>query len=247
MPDTGAGGRRHPFLLPMAVSGALAVLAGLGTWQLDRLQWKRGLIAERRAAMSAPSADLRDAADARGLPEFRHVRVRGTFRHESELLVGPRTRTGAGGWHAVTPLRLETGGWVLVDRGFVPEDRKRPATRPDGQVRGAVAIDGLLRRPAPAGAFVPANDPVRGAWFRIDPPAMGQALGLGGTAPFWVAAGPAPNPGGLPIGGGDAAMPRNEHLQYAITWYALAAVLLAIAMILRRQQRRGRAGPARRR
>lgn len=247
MPEPGSGGRRSPFLLPMAVSGALAVLVALGAWQLDRLHWKRGLIAERRAAMAAPAVELRGAPDADGLPEFRHVRIRGTFRHESEFLVGPRTREGAGGWRVVTPLRLESGGWAMVDRGFVPEDRKRAATRAAGQVAGPVVIDGLMRRTASMGAFVPENDPVRGVWFRIDPPAMARAAGLDGAAPFWIAAGPAPNSGGFPVGGGDAVLPRNDHLQYAITWYALAAVLLAIALIVRRQQRRGPTGAARRR
>jgi surfeit locus 1 family protein len=241
MADSASGGasRRSGVGLALSVAAAFALLIGLGTWQLQRLQWKLGLIAERQAAVDAPPVTLETPAAAAGLPEFRHVRVRGTFRQQDETLVGPIGHDGVAGWRVVTPLALSGGGYVLVDRGFVPDELKRPSSRAAGQVSGPVVIDGLLRRVAPKGYFEPDNEPARRQWFRIDPPAMGKALGLEGVAPFWVAAGKAANPGGWPRGGADVIMPRNEHLQYAITWYLLAAALVVMYALFLRKQRRG--------
>lgn len=175
-----------------------------------------------------------------GLPEYRHVRVRGTFLHKDEIPVGPVGHDGVAGWRVVTPLKLAGGGYVLVDRGFVPDELKRPESRPLGQVTGPVTVSGLLRRPGPKGYFAPDNDPAGHDWFRIDPLAMGRALGLESVAPFWVAADKTPNPGGWPRGGADVIMPRNEHLQYAITWYLLAAALVVMyGLFLRKQRREG--------
>jgi surfeit locus 1 family protein len=225
--------------LAISAVAAFVLLCGLGTWQVQRLQWKLGLIAARQAAVDAPPLALDRPADAAGLPEYRHVRVRGTFVHKDELPVGPVGHDGVAGWRIVTPLALTGGGFVLVDRGFVPSELKSPTTRRAGQLMGPVVVEGLLRRPSPKGFFAPENDPAGRNWFRIDPPAMAKALGLGHVAPFWVAAGRSPaNPGGWPRGGADVIMPRNEHLQYAITWYSLAIALVVIYVLLLRKQRK---------
>lgn len=230
--------RKSGIGLAISVAAAFVLLMGLGTWQVQRLHWKLGLIAARQAAVDAPPVTLEKPADAAGLPVYRHVRVRGTFVHKDELEVGPVGHDGVAGWRVVTPLALAGGGYVLVDRGFVPDNLKNPSSRPAGQVAGPVVVEGLLRRPSPKGFFAPDNDPAGHNWFRIDPAAMAKALGLDHVAPFWVAAGKAPNPGGWPRGGADVIMPRNAHLQYAITWYSLAAALLVMYGLLLRKQRR---------
>lgn len=234
----GGASRASRIALALSVAAAFALLVGLGTWQVQRLHWKLGLLAARQAAVAAPPVTLEKAADANGLPEFRHVHVRGAFRYQDETLVGPVGHNGVAGWRVVTPLALSAGGYVLVDRGFVPDELKRPSSRAAGQVSGPVVVDGLLRRVGPKGYFEPDNEPARHNWFRIDPPAMAKALGLDRVAPFWVAAGKAANPGGWPRGGADVVMPRNEHLQYAITWYALAVALVVIYVLYLRKQRR---------
>lgn len=233
-----AAPRKPGIGLAISVVAAFILLCGLGTWQVQRLHWKLGLIAARQAAVDAPPLTLDKPSDAAGLPEYRHVRVRGTFVHKDEIPVGPVGHDGVAGWRVVTPLALAGDGYVLVDRGFVPDDLKSPAKRPAGQVAGPVVVDGLLRRPSPKGFFAPDNDPAGHNWFRIDPAAMAKALGLKQVAPFWVAAGKVPaNPGGWPRGGADVIMPRNEHLQYAITWYSLAVALVVIYVLFLRKQR----------
>lgn len=235
--NDGARARSHRGLAALAVA-AFAVLVGLGTWQLDRLAWKEALIAERTAMLArSPVVLTGDPAEAEAAA-FRRVAVTGTFLHAAERLVGPRVRNGQAGWHVVTPLELENGRVVLVDRGWVPEARKYPYSRRAGMVGGRVTVQGIVRRPAEPGRFAPDNDPLREQWFRVDPAAMADHLNLSGVAPYWVEAGDAPNTGGFPIGGGGIEMPPNNHLQYAVTWYGLAAVLAVMSVVYWRRTRR---------
>jgi surfeit locus 1 family protein len=223
--------------------GAFLVLLGLGTWQVERLFWKQTIIAERQAAVTAPPVELpRSLAAARGL-EFHRVRVTGTFRNDRELFLGATDDDGHPGYPVVTPLLLDVGAAVLVDRGFIPEARKDPATRVAGEPAGAVAVTGLLRLP-PAGKpywFLPDNSAERNYWFYIDVPAMAAAARLERLLPVTIDADKTPNPGGLPQGGQTRLELPNNHLQYAITWYALAVALAVIYIIfIRRRLAEGR-------
>ena len=211
--------------------GGICILAGLGTWQLDRLAWKEALIAERKAQMAASPRPVTSVPAGREIPPYAPVRVTGRFLHEGETLVGPRTRRGTAGWHVITPLRLEGGDIVLINRGWVSENRKRPAQRTAGQVTGTVTLEGFIKKPSKRGYFVPDNDPSSNQWFEIDPPALARHHNLPGLAPYWISAGPAANPGGYPKGGQGVQMPPNNHLQYAGTWYGLALVLAVCAFV----------------
>jgi len=179
---------------------AFLVLLGLGAWQVERLYWKEGLIAERAVALAAPVAALpRSLDEARGM-EFRHVTARGEFLHEREFLLGASNEGGTTGYHVITPLRLGDGALLLVDRGWIPGNLKSPETRAAGQLKGIVTIEGLLRLPA-AGRpnwFVPDNRCDINYWFWIDISGMARCGGLEGVLPFTVDAGPAANPGGYP-------------------------------------------------
>ena len=230
-------GARSPRGLIVLATGAFAVLIALGTWQLDGLAWKEALIAERSAMLARAPVALTGAPSDAAAAEFRRVTLTGRFLHAAERLVGPRARRGVPGWHVVTPLRLDSGRAVLVDRGWVPENRKDPASRAAGQVAGLVTVEGVVRRPVPPGRFTPENAPSQEQWFRIDPGAMARRAGLAEVAPYWVVAGDAPNPGGFPIGGGGIAMPPNNHLQYAVTWYGLALVLAAMTLVYWRSRK----------
>jgi surfeit locus 1 family protein len=222
--------RFRPRLWPsVATLAALAVLLGLGSWQVQRLHWKEGLIAERAAQLAAPPAPLPvTAADWRAW-DFRKVSVRGTFRHDLEQRFGAFTVHDQFGQHILTPLVRADGPAILVDRGFVPADRAAVETRRQGEVAGPVQITGIARyrgadRP---GLFTPANQPHDRIWYWYDMQALARTVGLQ-LLPVVVEADATPNPGGLPIGGQTMIDLPNNHLQYAITWYGLAAALVAV-------------------
>ncbi len=238
--------RSRSLLWPtLAVGIALLVLLGLGTWQVERLEWKRALIAARHAAVTAPPTELpRDAAAARSL-DYRRVRVGGHFLNDRELYLAATSADGHAGFLVFTPLEMPDGAALLVDRGFVPENRRAPEARAAGEPAGEVTVAGLLRVPPatkPAW-FVPDNNPVRNYWFYVDIPAMAAAAHLERVLPFYVDADATPNPGGLPIGGQTRLELPNNHLQYAITWYALAAGLVAVYAVFLRRHRPKREVP----
>jgi surfeit locus 1 family protein len=230
-----AAARFHPTLWPTLITvPTLILLVGLGVWQLERLEWKEALIAERQSRSSQPAialpADLDDAARLQYLP----VRVRGRFRHDRELYLAARTFEGQVGLHVVTPLVLADGRMLLVDRGWIPDGRRDPATRPEGQVAGEIELTGLVRLPGWAGMswLKPDNQPAENLWFWIDPAAMAAAAGLDGVIPeIYLDAGPAENPGGWPKGGQTRIDLPNDHLQYAITWFTLALSLAVIYVV----------------
>jgi surfeit locus 1 family protein len=231
----------HPTLWPTVFTiPALMVLIGLGVWQLERLQWKEALIAERTERTTADPVAL-PAAGAALSPEqlaeldYRHATATGEFLHDHELYLVARTNAGAVGFQVVTPMRL-SGGVVLVNRGWVPDGLKDPAKRAEGQIAGLVTIDGAMRAPAVQHWLQPDNDPVKNIWFWADLPAMAAAAGVhDDLVPVFLEAGPAENPGGYPLGGQTRVTLPNDHLQYAITWFCLAIALAVIYVIYHRR------------
>jgi surfeit locus 1 family protein len=238
-----AARRFRPGLWPtLAALAGLLVLLGLGTWQIERLDWKERLIAERQARLAAPAEPLpADAEDWRAF-DFRRVQVSGAFRHDLEQLFGAFAIDGQLGHHVLTPLIRPDGAAVLVDRGWVPADTAHPAARRAGQIEGKVPISGIVRyresdRP---GWFGPDNQLRAGLWFWYDLPALERALGLE-LLPVVIEADASASPGELPIGGQTRTGLPNNHLQYAITWYGLAAALAAVyvAFGMQRHKERG--------
>jgi surfeit locus 1 family protein len=126
----------------------------------------------------------------------------------------------------------------MVDRGFVPEGRQDPAARVAGQSSGPVEIVGAMRWPEAPGWFTPRADPAHNLWFARDPLAIAAAKGLAAVAPFYIEQEAPVPPGGLPLPGPMQVHLRNEHLQYALTWYGLAAVLVAVFAAWVRSSRR---------
>jgi len=218
---------------------AVLLMLGLGVWQLERLQWKEALIAERSqrttAAPIAIPASNTDVADL----EYRHLAGHGEFLHDKEIFLGARSMNGNPGYHLITPFKLDDGRVVLVDRGWIPLDRKTAGKRAEGNVSGPVNLDGVLRFNGRQTWFVPDNRPDLNFFFWVDLPAMAKLAGLPGTETrFYVEAGAAANPGGFPIGGQTQINLPNDHLQYAITWFSLAIALSVIYVLYHRQKDR---------
>ena len=216
---------------------AFVVLIGLGTWQVERKTWKEALMASLTERLAAPPESLPAPATWPKLDpaddEYRRVKFTAQFDHAAEALIygaasAFRPDVSGPGYWVFTPARLGDGCIVMVNRGFVPEDRKDPKSRAAGQILGPVAITGALRWPDTRHWFTPADDTAHNLWFNRDPQAIAAAKGLGAVAPFFVEMeAPAP-PGGLPSPGKIVVNLPNNHLQYAITWYGLAAALVGV-------------------
>lgn len=225
-------------LVLMAVAALLlavfACLIALGTWQVQRLHWKENLlsaIAERRTAPPVTLRDIEDSQASGADIDYRTVTVSGTFDHSKERHFFA-TWQGQTGFYVFTPLMQADGRAVFVNRGFVPYERKERATREMGEVSGPVTIHGLARvkLSAKPSSLVPDNDEVKNILYWKDLDTMARTVGLapGQVLPFFVDADATPNPGGVPVGGVTQFDFPNSHLQYALTWYGLAATLAVI-------------------
>ena len=228
----------RPALWPTLIAlPAVVVAFGLGVWQVQRLAWKEGLIAERTAQMALPVLEALPAAFDSENHLFRRARFSGIFLHDKEMYRPARSRrAGEIGLHIVTPLNLEGGGTILVNRGWVPSLRRNPETRRDGQVRGRVTLVGVIRTPAPVGYFVPDNDPAANIWFRLDLAQMADHAGLATARPYYVDL-VADAPGGWPRAGQTRVTVRNAHLEYAITWFSMSLIGIVIYVLWHRRFR----------
>jgi surfeit locus 1 family protein len=224
-------------ILVGAMLALVALFVALGTWQVQRLFWKLDLIARVDARVHAdpvPASPASAWADVSAQEdEYRHVVATGIFDHAKTVLVQAVTTLGPGFW-VVTPLRADDGSTILVNRGFVPADRADLAARAQGDVSGRVRITGLLRMSEPGGGFLRRNHPAADRWFSRDVRAIAAAKDLARVAPYFIDAGGAANPGGLPIGGLTVVRFTNNHLVYALTWYALAIMSVAGAFLVYR-------------
>jgi surfeit locus 1 family protein len=218
----------RPLPLMTAISAAaFAVLVGLGAWQLERLQWKLGLIAEVDRNLAAPPLSVDDALALGAGAEYRRIAADGRFDNAKEAYAFA-TDKGAEVYHVIVPFELRDGRVLLVDRGVVPKERLDPNTRRKGQLEDIRHIVGVWRTPDPPGAFTPAPDPAHRIWYARDLAGIAKTDGVTLAAPVVIEADATPNPGGWPKGGQTVVAFRNEHLQYAITWFGLAAVLAGV-------------------
>ncbi len=215
-------------LLTVVLTGCLLAL---GTWQVQRLFWKLDLIERVDARAHAEPVNAPAASEWRALTdpadyEYRRVKLSGTLLNDKEVQVYTVTDLGPGYW-IMTPLRRDDGSSIIVNRGFVPSDRRDPSSRQEGEPTGEVEIVGLMRAPETGGLFLRTNDPANGRWYSRNIPQISQASGLSQVAPFYVDADATPNPGGLPVGGKTMLTFPNNHLSYAVTWFILAVMVVA--------------------
>lgn len=246
--------RRAGLLIPtVSTLIMLPVLIALGAWQLERKAWKEDLIARLAAGRTAEPVSLKDVWERYRKGEnieYTRVRVSGNFDHGSERHVyAPREQSQ--GYDVYTVLSTEEGN-VYVLRGWVPDKLKDPASRAEGQLSGNVTVTGLARLPETKGSFTPADDANANRWFHRDPieffwngrtPGERQAqeaeAKFKSAAPFSIDAEPEPaNPGGWPKASPTEIRLSNRHLEYVLTWWGLAATLLAVYVLFVRKRLR---------
>ena len=220
----------------------------LGTWQVHRRAWKHELIARVDARVHAEPVDAPDRGqwprvDAAN-DEYRRVKLSGTFLEDKSVRVRASTELGLGSW-LLTPMRRANGEVVIVNRGFVSSTwcagKADCLLGPSGET----TVTGLLRISEPKGAFLQDNQPAADRWFSRDVAAIAKAKGLSDAAPYFIdvdaASSPAGGDGGDgPVGGLTVIAFPDNHLQYAITWYALAGLTLVGAWIVWSDERRKR-------
>lgn len=226
--------RRFTFALwpTLMTVPAVIIMLALGFWQLHRLEWKHALlerIAERTA--QAPANFEGGLTWEEGEDEYRRIRLRGSFVHDKELYLAARSRNNNVGFHVITPFVLTNGMAVLVNRGWVPSERKDPATRAEGQIQGETDVVAFVRLSQKQGMMQPDNDPAKNVWFYVDVPEMKKASGVATEIDYWFEADGTPNPGGFPIGGQTRISFPNDHLQYAVTWFIFAITLTVIFLV----------------
>ena len=207
---------------------AIVVLIGLGLWQLDRMAWKHDLIATMHQRMNeAPRA----MADILAMPAdqraWRPVMVVGRFLNDREMpLYRQDVDDGTPGYDILTPLVLADGRAVLVNRGWVPPDKRDASTR-TGAPRGQVWVTGIVREVGERESFANDNSPETGEWYWIDRQSMEIHAGVG-LLPLVVVADRDTDPLALPRGGQVRLDLSDDHLHYALTWFALAAAMAVI-------------------
>ncbi len=239
-------GLRHGLLVPSLVAiAAFVVLIGLGTWQLERKAWKEKLIAAMDKRLVASPVALPEASEWPLLnpdnAEFRRVKFHAQFLEGRGVFVyvagsALRNDIKEPGYFAFQPARLDDGRTIIVNRGYVPIDQTIPWRG------GIVDVVGYLRWPEARPWGLSDTDTSSDTWFVRDQRAMAAAKGWGDVAPFYVDQESPVPPGGMPRPAALKVNLRNDHLQYAITWYGLAAVLVGMFSVWLIARRRGGAG-----
>ncbi|KND92867.1 Cytochrome oxidase assembly protein shy1 [Tolypocladium ophioglossoides CBS 100239] len=240
-PQIVRAGRRHgPGLILLALIPITAF--ALGTWQVHRLGWKTELVAKFEDRLVREPLPLPPHVDPSAIHDFdfRRVLATGRFRHDQEMLIGPRMRDGKDGYMVVTPLEREGGSTVLVNRGWISKKYRDQRTRPASLTRGLVTVEGLLREPWKKNMFTPENRPDKGEFYFPD---VEQMAALTNSQPVWVEATMEPEfmrmmdyeARGIPFGRAAEVNLRNNHAQYIFTWYGLGvATTIMLYMVVKK-------------
>ena len=228
--------RRFPYVLTAACAAVLAMLLALGVWQVQRLMWKEGLIAQAARAETLPPVPLSQAF-SEGNPEFRRVRLQCPGLAAAPYVELRAIEDGQAGVRLISACRPSGFDFpFLVDRGFVADTIS--ARPPVGPSTAPFVVEGVLRETPPPGWMTPAPEGVH--FYGRDPQAMSAALGLdevagpyvifalNSTNPEWLALRPSAPPAAF----------SNNHLGYALTWFGIAAALIGVYVALLRRRLR---------
>ncbi|MGH6828146.1 MAG: SURF1 family protein [Rhizomicrobium sp.] len=214
--------------LTVAVAILAALLIGLGTWQIERLSWKLGLIAAMNERMHRTPVPVDRGGVVRAHDDYTRVLLKGRFENAKEAYVFTTDSNFGPVYHVLTPFETDSGHVYLVDRGMVPPAKRSPSTRPRGEIEGETRVTGIWRTPDAPGPFTPPPDRKRRIWYARNLDAIAMAEGVRLAAPVVIEADAVPNPGGWPEGGQTVVNLPNNHLAYAMTWFGLAVGLIGV-------------------
>jgi surfeit locus 1 family protein len=229
---------RPGWIFHLAALAALAILLALGTWQVKRLAWKEGLITSIETRMKSaplPLAEVEKRFAETGDVDYVPVALTGALAPAGEQYF-LSTHEGESGWNIYAPLQLSDQRVVMLNRGFVPYDLRDPAKRPGANPAGVVNVTGLARNALAAkpSSITPENDPAKNVWYWKDLASMAENARVpqDKLLPFFVDDWTEQKSGALPVTRTTIISLPNNHLQYAITWYGLAAALAGIWAVM---------------
>lgn len=241
---------RSPFALAalslLFLAASLGLIA-LGVWQIQRRAWKLDLIQRVDARVHAPPGAAPAPPDwptvSADRDEYKHVQLEGQYLPVAATRVQAVTELGPGFW-LLQPFQTTGGEIVLINRGFAPNERK--AAEAD-EAPADTRVTGLLRLSEPGGGFLRKNAPEQNRWYSRDVPAIAAKLGLKQVAPYFIDAdrsAPLPSDPTVeptwPVGGLTVIKFPNSHLSYALTWFALALMVVFAAWRVYLEERRRR-------
>lgn len=233
---------RPALWMTVAAIPALAILVWLGSWQVMRMHWKNDLISSfttraHAEAIQPPQGDK--AADL----QFQRISISGVWMHHAEIQLTGRTFEGTAGYHVITPMKLDDGRVLLLNRGWVSQDYRKPEKRPSTLAAGQQQFEAIIRLPATKGYFVPENDLEDDHWFTLNIQEIAAHRNLSGVIMAYTADVLRPEgPYVLPIGAAVTIDIPNNHWNYALTWYGLALGLIGVYIAWHSQNGRLRFG-----
>lgn len=226
--------RLWPTLMTIPI---LVILCVLGNWQVDRLAWKLDLIEKMELRFGLPAVAFPSTVENPDDWIYRHITVRGRFLHMGEMPLYSIGPNGKPGYDLFTPLKTRDGRYVIVNRGWVPEQLKDQISRPDTITDGEIEVIGILRKSWIKERFAPDNEPQRNMWYYGNLQDMAQAKGLTDVFPMFLYQDKITQTNDYPLGGRSRLKVVNNHLDYAMTWYGLAIVLCVIYLIFNVRRR----------
>lgn len=207
---------------------ALVVLITLGSWQIQRLQWKEDIItrleAEYQKDPLAHVYTLENLNSEHDLPLL-YGSAEGKFIYDKEIFLGPKPHDGSIGFLVITPMNLNTGGYILVNRGWIDQENINDISQTHTQ--GKITVSGVFRKPD-WNNFTPENSPENNIWIKPDIDEISNVKGISPVAPLMLYTEKTSAQSGGLIMQQEKWYPRNKHKQYAIFWFAMALALISV-------------------
>ena len=215
----------RPFPL-FAFIVALSILLGLSGWQIKRLNWKTDLISQRISSFESDPISFVNLNQPEK-NEFRKVFVDGQLLNEFEMYMPALSKRGNNGFHILVPLKTTSGKLIIYDTGWVPLKIKEKEKRLLNISKNSQTFEAVIRTSGRKGYFQPDNDTDTNTWFFVEPELMSKYLKMNFENEYYLEA-TKNGPNGFPLGNQTRIYLRNNHLQYALTWFMIACGLVGV-------------------